>query len=247
MSPDGHSILIGETDKFSILTRARSAKDTQQLRKVNLGSIPFFMSSVMEQQSTQVTQKRPSKDIPIDVTVTGWVKKKKLSPNEKHLQRFEYYKALTSVVKRPFNAPLIVSVLYELEKRDGLELAIGGRDQDALMPVLAFLNKFICKREYSSFLVKVCHIVLDIYWSDIGKNAKVDQQLRTIAENIKKELELGREMASLQATLEFIVNSSIMALPMDLPDDGSSTPLTPEFKPTLDPGLNSTPITSQSK
>jgi U3 small nucleolar RNA-associated protein 15 len=39
------------------------------------------------------------------------------------------------------NPPVVVSLIMELIRRQGLQIALSGRDEDSLLPVLSFLNK----------------------------------------------------------------------------------------------------------
>ena len=55
------------------------------------------------------------------------------------------------------------SVLRELQRRNGLKTALGGRDEKELLPLLQFLHRNISDARFSSFLVEVVDIILDLY------------------------------------------------------------------------------------
>jgi hypothetical protein len=56
--------------------------------------------------------------------------------------------------------PVVVEVILELEKREGLLIAIQGRDESTLLPLLQFLAKNIANPEYTATLTRVCQLVL---------------------------------------------------------------------------------------
>lgn len=51
-------------------------------------------------------------------------------------------------------------MLQELENRDGLEIAIAGRDEESLLSLLNFLHQNITNYLYTPYLIKICHLVL---------------------------------------------------------------------------------------
>lgn len=56
-----------------------------------------------------------------------------------------------------------MSVLEELAARDGLDIALGGRDAASLTPLLRFLCRHVTEPRYSKLLCSIAHRVLDLY------------------------------------------------------------------------------------
>ena len=51
-------------------------------------------------------------------------------------------------------------MITELVRRDGLVAALSGRNEDGIVPFLAFLHKYITNPAYSSILIDVGSVVL---------------------------------------------------------------------------------------
>lgn len=87
-------------------------------------------------------------------------RKKKLQTYDKLLKSFQYGKALDATLEKPFNPVSIVSMLEELVHRNGVRIALAGRDEEAVIPLLEFLAKYITHPRYSKILLTVTNIVI---------------------------------------------------------------------------------------
>jgi U3 small nucleolar RNA-associated protein 15 len=64
-------------------------------------------------------------------------------------------------------APIIVAVIEELRHRGGLQIALSGRDETSLEPLLNFLIKNAINPRYAHVLLDVCTMVFgmcDLAW-----------------------------------------------------------------------------------
>jgi len=58
---------------------------------------------------------------------------------------------------------VVVGVVEELVQRNGLRIALNGRDQQTLQPLVAFLARQITRPPYAGVLIGVANLLLDMY------------------------------------------------------------------------------------
>lgn len=72
--------------------------------------------------------------------VIGREKHKKMSETDKHLKRFDYRAALDCALKQQRrNPPMVLSVIVELARRDGLKIALSNRGAEEIVQILDFI------------------------------------------------------------------------------------------------------------
>lgn len=64
----------------------------------------------------------------------------RLKAYEKHLKSFSYQKALDAALKT-MNPVVVITLLEELIRRSGLTIALSGRDEKSLEPLLSFTSR----------------------------------------------------------------------------------------------------------
>ncbi|KAI9906970.1 hypothetical protein PsorP6_003562 [Peronosclerospora sorghi] len=112
---------------------------------------------------------------------------KRIQPYDQALRKFTYKKALNEALDT--RSPVIVaSMLEELRLRSGLKRALGGRDEESLEPLLAFLIKYVTDPRYASLLLHVCGIVCDLYASKLSQSMLVDSLFMKLLEKLNEEL-----------------------------------------------------------
>ena len=88
-------------------------------------------------------------------------KRKRLAPYDKYLKSFQYGAALDAVLSNnSMNHAIVMSMLRELCHRDGLTIALGGRDERGLEPILTFIFKHIGNPAYTRTLMNVSSVIL---------------------------------------------------------------------------------------
>jgi len=78
----------------------------------------------------------------------------RLQPYEKLLKRFSYGKALDAGL-RSRHPGVVVALLSELTARGGLGVALSGRDETQLEPLLSFAAKHVADPKYARVIVQV--------------------------------------------------------------------------------------------
>ena len=103
-----------------------------------------------------------------------------------------------------------MSLIKELSHRDGLQIALGGRDERSLEPILFFLFKNINNPEYSKTLVDVSTLVLGMYSSVMSQSVLISELLFKLSLKVKEELKVQKSMTRVLGLLEslFAVNAS---------------------------------------
>lgn len=134
-------------------------------------------------------------------------KKQKLKSYDKLLKAFKYHEALDAVLETR-NPTLVVAMLEELINRDGLYVALSGRDEMNLEPILSFLVKYTTNPAYSSFLSTVCEKVLTIHAGLLGRSTVVDSLMMKLSKQIKQELRLHKELMKLSGVVDMLLSSS---------------------------------------
>ncbi|KNC78347.1 hypothetical protein SARC_09220 [Sphaeroforma arctica JP610] len=131
-------------------------------------------------------------------------RKKGLAEYDVFMKKFQYGLALDAALVhgRPV---IIVSLIEELAHRDGLKIAISGRDEAALTPLLVFLLKHVNNPRYSSLLIEVTNMVLDVYARVLGKSQAIDELVLKLRNKVHQELEFQKRLMELSGAFELIL------------------------------------------
>ena len=125
----------------------------------------------------------------------------------RHVACVRYGNALDAVVAG--GTPLMtVSVVEELDRRDGLQAALRGRNSATLEPFLRFVVAHVANPRYSSVLISTANIILDMNASVVGHSSVIDALLRKLGEKVKTELELQQRLLKLQGLMEMLLAGS---------------------------------------
>jgi U3 small nucleolar RNA-associated protein 15 len=100
---------------------------------------------------------------------------------------------------------MVVAVVEELDRRDGLQVALRGRNSTTLEPFLRFIVAYVANPRYSSVLISVANIVLDMYSLVVGQAAVIDGLLRKLASKVQSELVLQQQLLKLQGLMEMLL------------------------------------------
>lgn len=85
----------------------------------------------------------------------------KLSSFDKALKSFNYHAALDAALQNG-SPEVVVSVVEELVRRNGLRAALSGRDQLTLQPLLSFLINQITLPPFAGVFISVANLLLDM-------------------------------------------------------------------------------------
>ncbi|KAJ8881507.1 hypothetical protein PR048_017989 [Dryococelus australis] len=149
-----------------------------------------------------------------------------LAKHDTHLRRFEYSKALDSVLV-PYvankNPHVTVAVMQELMRRKGLQSALASRDEKSLLNILRFVIRNFSDDRFTSVLVDFSNVLLDVYEERVVENVQLRKMVDMLAKRVSQEERLVQELTSLQGCLLMLTSAATCA---------SSAP-----PPTRAPGL----------
>ena len=131
-------------------------------------------------------------------------KKAKLKPYDKALRGFNYKQALDEALET--RQPLIiVSMLEELGRREGLTIALSGRDEAGLEPLLSFLVKYVCVPALATTLIDTCNRVLELYAAVLGSCVVVDELFLKLRQKLQGELKVQKSLLEMVGVLDTVL------------------------------------------
>merc|ERR1712190_648169 len=96
---------------------------------------------------------------------------------ERWMKRYRHKEALDAALAN--RAPkLIKHVIMELAKHDGLERALRNRTPNSLLPLLDFINLYISDSYFTTLLIQVLHMILDIFAPTLYQNASINHKMQ---------------------------------------------------------------------
>lgn len=134
-------------------------------------------------------------------------KKKRLKSYDKLIKKFKYHDALDLIMRGGHRPVLVISVLHELVQRSALKQALAGRDQGSLKPILAFINKHITNPRYSSLLLDVAALVIDLYGAVMGQSPAIDECFVKLALKLKAEVAFQERLFELMGSMDLLLSS----------------------------------------
>ncbi|KAJ3107231.1 snoRNA-binding rRNA-processing protein [Phlyctochytrium planicorne] len=200
VSPSNSHLVVGMTTgllsiRHRVLKTEDIAKAQSRQEELKGGTYKYYQRG---------SSYKPSEtDIKVEVR-----RRKKLKGYDKLLRSFQYGKALDSVLETKQSPLVIVSLLEELMYRNGLNVALGGRDDIGLEPIARFLVKHLPNPRYIKVLLVVANMILDMYSKVIGQSTIIDELFIKLKRKIHGELELHEKLLECLGMLECVLSSS---------------------------------------
>jgi U3 small nucleolar RNA-associated protein 15 len=199
IAPDTSRLVVGTADGI-VTVRQRTAKAAEVVAEkaksaaIRGGTYRFFLRGAGEAPDAGAVTSKHDRRV-------------RLARHDQLLRSFQYGAALDTVLESG-NATLVVSLLEELVHRGGLQIALSGRDEESLEPLLSFLIKYTPAPKFSSLLTDVTHAVLDMYAGVMGRSARIDSMFSTLHSRLRAEMGVQRELLKLQGALDLLLNAS---------------------------------------
>lgn len=206
LSPDDQHLVVGMADGvISVRTRPSTAAVpvvTASQRKTALKFHALGQHNIPSSTPAQENQR-------ISVETSDYIvgqrfgvsKNQKIKPYERMLNKYQYYDALNAALASK-DALIAISLMKELVRRRSIKLALSGRDEADLVPVLKLICKYIRNPRFSNFLTKIFELVLDIYSAVAGQSKEVSALLKKIQRKMHEELQLQTEIQKLMGVLD---------------------------------------------
>merc|ERR1711933_166226 len=129
----------------------------------------------------------------------------KLHTYERWMKRYRYKEALDAALAN--RAPkLIKHVIMELARYDGLERALRNRTPDSLLPLLDFINSYISDSYFTTLLIQVLHMILDIFAPILYQNASTNYKMQMIRKHISLKVNFLEESMEMLGIIKPILN-----------------------------------------
>jgi U3 small nucleolar RNA-associated protein 15 len=201
LSPE-NKLLVAGTSDGTLCTRKRDVKIAEQMGHAS--------QTLIRTGSASYHNRGRSAPIPANSVVVQTGKKVRLRPYDKALKAFKYQEALDLALDT--RQPLIViSMLEELSHRQAISIALTGRNEVTLEPILKFLSKYLCVPNYTPVLMEVCGIIIDMYTKIIGQSITVDELFKKLESTIRKEVTLQQKLLCMVGCLDTIMAASVLA------------------------------------
>lgn len=146
-------------------------------------------------------------------TVVPVLSHEKESKHDHHLRKFEYSKALDSVLL-PYvankNPQVTVSLIQELIRRKALGKALRAKDKKTLLQILRFFIKNITDSRFTRVLIDAANIFLDTYEDSVSSlPPEVGKLFIELTNVLKRESELANNLAALQGMMSMLLASQV--------------------------------------
>lgn len=155
-------------------------------------------------------------------------KKRRLKEYDRYLKVFQYGNALDACLRTNQPAVTTVSLIQELIHRDGLRQALSGRDDISLEPLAQFLVKNINNPRYTSLLVDVTMVMIDMYTAVLGQSPLIDELFMRLRAKVKLEIAFQKELQSVIGSMEMLfAKSTSTSVGVAVHNEFASTPASP--------------------
>jgi U3 small nucleolar RNA-associated protein 15 len=118
---------------------------------------------------------------------------KRETPWQKDLRHGRFGSALDRVLDhtgKDNGGPLtVLTLLVALRHRSGLRLALEGRDENTVQPILKWVQKYIVDPRYVGICVDVAVHLLDLYAEFVGGSAELEAGFKTLHRRVRQEVE----------------------------------------------------------
>eukprot|EP00002_Diphylleia_rotans_P039619 TRINITY_DN9223_c0_g1_i1.p1 TRINITY_DN9223_c0_g1~~TRINITY_DN9223_c0_g1_i1.p1 ORF type:complete len:501 (+),score=96.66 TRINITY_DN9223_c0_g1_i1:46-1548(+) len=123
---------------------------------------------------------------PTIITPTASVGRK-ITTYENYLRKFLFKEALDAALMGG-DADAILSLVDELNSRKALDVALSGRNEKTLIPLLKFLKRVIANPQYSHQAIFLCNSIIDVYADVVGLSPAVDLMVKDIMKVVRAEI-----------------------------------------------------------
>ena len=93
-------------------------------------------------------------------------------------------------------------------RRNGLRIALSGRDEVTLEPFVAYLIKYISNPRYTKLLLDVSQCLFDSYGGVLGQSVVIDELFTKLRNRLVAEIQFQKELMTLLGSLDVIITNS---------------------------------------
>ncbi|KZT41148.1 WD40 repeat-like protein [Sistotremastrum suecicum HHB10207 ss-3] len=138
-------------------------------------------------------------------------RKRKLKIYDKLLKSFNYSAALDSVLEKNVLPATSFAVISELAHLDALRIAVAGRDDVTLEPLLRLVLKHVTDPRFGQLCCAVAGVIIETYSSLLGQSPVMDSLFLRLRRKVSEELRFQRELTRVKGALDMILASSALS------------------------------------
>lgn len=138
-------------------------------------------------------------------------RKERLRDYDRYLKSFKYSAALDAALKKTVRPTTTFALILELVQRDALRVALSGRDDVTLEPLLSFLTRHVTDPRFGEACADVVSVLLDLYSPQLGHSPLVDELLAKLNGRVERELAFQRELFKLRGALDMTLAQAAMS------------------------------------
>ncbi|KAL7422709.1 U3 small nucleolar RNA-associated protein 15 [Cryptotrichosporon argae] len=219
VSPDDTHIAAGMTDgTLSVRRRdpkaAEAAAADAQQAVIAAGAYEYFaeMETVFGAGHVRARgDALPAVQGAADEFRVATTRARRLKEFDRFLKAFKYGAALDAGLKKTVRPATTFALIHELVQRDALRVALAGRDDVTLEPLVAFLVRHAIDPRFGEAAADVVGVLLDLYTPTLGHSPLVDDLLARLQSRVERELAFQRELAKLRGALDMTLAQAAMA------------------------------------
>ncbi|WWC72509.1 uncharacterized protein I206_106471 [Kwoniella pini CBS 10737] len=225
VSPDDTHIAAGLTDgTLSVRRRDQKASefkdDIEGQKSLSIvgGSYEYFADIESIFGKGHVKAKRNEMGLAkgnVDEFRVETRRKRKLREFDKFLKSFKYQAALDASLKKTVRPTSTFALIQELIYQDALRIALSGRDDVTLEPLLQFLVRHAIDPRFGEMAAEVAGVVIDLYTPILGQSPILDEMLSKLQGRIERELSFQRELMKLKGGLDMTLSQAAMSRLVD--------------------------------
>ena len=130
-------------------------------------------------------------------------KKKNLQKYDKYIKKFQYRKALDTVIESK-HVENILGVFEELIDRNALKLALLKRSEEEVEIILEFILWKIREPKAMNILLYVFDLMVNYYILFSNKNEKINNLFNQIEEEINNEYQFEKDLLEIKDEIQTI-------------------------------------------
>ena len=205
---DSKVLAVGANDGlFSVNKLSENPKALKNFRTHSKSQKTFNLPN--ESEARNGPSKRKNEIEEQTFVVNGKRNRPFLQKHDLLLKKFNYTMAFNRVLRKNDEPEVVVSLMQELIRRQGLRTALAGRNDAELKPVVDFLLTHLKDPRFNQILVDVALILTEIYMSEINRSDKIQSMFAKLNSVINSEINCLQQMVCLSGQLSALVNSSI--------------------------------------
>ncbi|KAF9467239.1 Trp-Asp repeat-containing protein [Collybia nuda] len=210
ISPDETHIVAGMSDgTLSVRRRQPKPSEASAFDGLHSGVFESVLGAVGAPSSQGIsrnkTRSRPLGDM--DELRVESRRRKRLKEYDKLLKGFKYSAALDSVLRKKVPPTTTFSLLQELIHRNGMRVALSGRDDVLLEPVLRLLVKYITDPRFGEMVCDIAGLVIEMYGPILGQSPLIDSLFLRLRKKVMAELRFQKELLKTKGALTMLFSS----------------------------------------